>query len=1058
MRDPVLHILPTRLRVQAALDRAAADALARAPDAPAAVLLGPRVVTFPRLVDAICRELPAPPRPLGDTARRLLAAEVVRAYLTGTRRYFATQLPYRGFVEELLALVDDLKRARVGPERFRTTLAGAATNGNPARHRELADLYQRYEERLARLGCTDRPGMERAACDCLADAAAPVTFLAGVQEVRVDDLFDLTPVQFEILLALARRVGRLRVTFPYNPDRAEAYRFVGEHTLGWFEALGEEKVAERIDPCFRFREERRGTALDHVLEHIFRGPGDRPPPAAADGTLRVIAAPGPAREVEQIGREVRALLDEGMRPDAVGVVFRNLATYGRLVEEVFTRLSIPLVFRRGEPVTGVPVVRTLLAWLEAATGTARLDPDRMIALLASAYLDLGIPAAPADVEEVLAAAGILTGPLAAWDEALGRLAARRSRAGRAMPPARDRVEAARSAVTLLSARLVALAEPRSPAAHAAAVRQTIADLGVRARVRAAADIRTIRRDLRALAEVDALLDEIVEAEAIGASPARPIDLGDFVEILRRGLADASVPGDVPPSGGVRVLNALDARGLEFDAVCIGGLVEGDFPLAHREPMLFTDEERELFRDERGRRLFRSTRLLQWEDPLLFCLALSTARHRVVLTYPTVNARGDAVLRSYFVDEVLRLLAPPGPQGGGALREVPLSEVVPPVEEALDRRSLLESLCRDVGQRPAAAVDAGLAAALRTTLAEAPPPPGHAPAAACFAQAAIEGRRERFFGTADPGERATRATPWTGLLAQQGLDAALRERLLTGPRAFWSATHLEQYANCPFSFFMEHLLGLHAFERPDVELSPRAVGTLAHSILERFFAARKRPEKAQDELAEVARAVFGDWAQNEAIGDPVFWEMRKREILAVLRGTVEHELEVEREDPKLVPTWFEFSFGFGKGEMPAPYEIDVPGLGPVRVRGKIDRVDVGPDRVRVVDYKYSRSKDKFDDATAPERVGVLNFQLPLYLLVMSRFLGAPAERIGGIFLLREPRLRTQAFEETHFAATATGIGNLVTRALAGRFDVTPDDCPVWCPFRSSCRYYLPLRGE
>ncbi|MBI3270240.1 MAG: PD-(D/E)XK nuclease family protein [Planctomycetes bacterium] len=812
--------------------------------------------------------------------------------------------------------------------------------------------------------------------------------------------------------------------------------------------------------------------------------------------MRILAAPGPAREVEEIGREVRALLAAGTGPDAIGIVFRSLAVYGPLVEDAFRRMGIPTQFRRGSPVLAVPAVRALLALLEMAASPGSLEPDRVVSLCSSAYLDLEFPSptgpvpAPA-LEATLAQAGVLPGTPAEWDRALARHVARLGR-GRGARSARRRAQrlyadAVRRGVADLAAQLSALGSPRTPAGHAGAIRDAMRRFGFRRRVRSAAELPLRRRDGLALVAVDRILSEAEDAEACGAAPKRDLPLAGFLDLLARGLAEVSVPGEPAAGGGVRVLDAFDARGLRFDAVFVGGLVEGEFPVAHREPHLFTDEERELFRDERGRRLFRSTRLLQWEDPLLFCLALSSARREAILSYPTVDARGEAVLRSYFVEEVLRLLAagdaPPGTVETERVREVPLSEIVPPLERATDRASVLASLFREMWRRPAAQADGPLAAALFASLRRRSAPAGTGAGAGdpdtCLRLARIETRRERFFGAAEPREREGLATPWTGLLDEGRLRAPLARRLLTGRKAVWSASHFEEYANCPFSFFMDRVLDLEAFVRPEVELSPAAVGTLAHAILETCFrdlhARGALPivdrDAAQTALSRAAEQVFEHWEREENLGDPVFWELRKREVLAVLRGVVEREAELEAEDPSALPAHFEFPFGFGSGEIPDPVGVPMGEMGTVRLRGKIDRVDLGPDRLRVVDYKYSRSKEKFTDATSEARVGTRNFQLPLYLWVLGKHLeargvlGASAQRQGGIFLLKEPDLLTATFPAALFGEPSghgddlpTRIGALLKRALDGRFDVTPHECPFWCEFRNACRYYLPLRGS
>src|SRR5208282_3075499 len=75
-----------------------------------------------------------------------------------------------------------------------------------------------------------------------------------------------------------------------------------------------------------------------------------------------------------------------------------------------------------------------------------------------------------------------------------------------------------------------------------------------------------------------------------------------------------------------------------------------------------------------------------EDFFLFFLALSMPSRRVVLSYAAAEVGGTPMVRSPFVDEVLRLLG--DPTSGFAARRIPASGVIPAIAECLSRDEFL----------------------------------------------------------------------------------------------------------------------------------------------------------------------------------------------------------------------------------------------------------------------------------------------------------------------------------------------------------------------------------
>jgi ATP-dependent helicase/DNAse subunit B len=204
----------------------------------------------------------------------------------------------------------------------------------------------------------------------------------------------------------------------------------------------------------------------------------------------------------------------------------------------------------------------------------------------------------------------------------------------------------------------------------------------------------------------------------------------------------------------------------------------------------------------------------------------------------------------------------------------------------------------------------------------------------------------------------------------------------------SAGALEHFADCPVKWLVEDMLKPDELE-PDPEAMVR--GSYAHEVLQHTF------RRLQEETGE-RRVTHGNLAEAERI---LLDELRRRrsdfrlspkqtrvraaarrlefDLLRYLRSEADS-------DSRFEPAELELQFGFGDGGEPVEIE------GGLRLRGRIDRVDVKDDMALVIDYKTGRSVDRYKVASwEPEN----RFQAALYMLVVERLLGLRAA--GGVYV-------------------------------------------------------------
>ena len=281
----------------------------------------------------------------------------------------------------------------------------------------------------------------------------------------------------------------------------------------------------------------------------------------------------------------------------------------------------------------------------------------------------------------------------------------------------------------------------------------------------------------------------------------------------------------------------------------------------------------------------------------------------------------------------------------------------------------------------------------------------------------------------------------------------------------AASALERYADCPVKWLVESVLRPVALE-PDPEQMVR--GSYAHRVLERTFS-RLREEGHRRvtpaNLPTAERILVEELGENHEEFRLSPKQTRVRAAVRKLEFDLLRFLGWEAEaDGRFEVEHVELAFGMGNGSGD-PVEVAEG----VRVRGKVDRVDVWQGRALVRDYKTGKSADKYKIASW-EREN--RFQAALYMLAVKERLGL--EPAGGVYeplgaKKREPRglVAAEAEVDSVYAGNdrlapaefdaelekaRTRIVQTAAEMRAGNLACRPESC-AWnggCSFPSICR--------
>ena len=448
----------------------------------------------------------------------------------------------------------------------------------------------------------------------------------------------------------------------------------------------------------------------------------------------------------------------------------------------------------------------------------------------------------------------------------------------------------------------------------------------------------------------------------------------YINWLRLMATEASYHAQAPNTDGVRILSLVQTKMLDFDVVILGGLVDGEFPAAfHPDPLL--PPNRSATEPEQLR-----------ENRFLFYQVFKCFRSHLYLTVPQTN-EGVELVSSPFINELQRVAEIEVLENWDTGQFGDLADensVQLSAEGFLKHYGKFVWETQEVPDLPAPDTANQVLASTVCPLIE------HN----------IRIERSRAHTHALPQYEGT-LTP--------NLLSPLSHCTLEGYRQrTYSASQLESYGRCPFQYFSDYLLNLSQKDDDDDEgLTALEKGDILHKILFEFYDTRRdKPPICEDTDAAFDEAII----QLKQIAEKhlktvgkqgLFWEIDVEMLIGGhgRLGILPTFLEVERaRNFEVQPRHFEV--WFGSGHMPAQVDSHLSSteavtVGDIRLRGKIDRIELGDGIFTIGDYKTGSYLPKINDILEGR-----SLQLPLYLAVAEQLLRKsnpdPVKKTGAVY--------------------------------------------------------------
>ena len=708
----------------------------------------------------------------------------------------------------------------------------------------------------------------------------------------------------------------------------------------------------------------------------------------------VIAGEAADREgqMRAIARQIKQRLTDqpSLRPSDCAVVFRQALPYLRLARQVFSEYDLPLDPAAGERLNSHPLGVWLRRLLHLAGDGWKVRD--VVAVLSSGFVDLG----RWDLrQEDIGRFAQYSRENHLWS---GEDALRRAVEGLRLESEKEETpgwvrDAMQRTSNGMSAALATLREllerpTASTADHARSLEEAL--FGEQALLRAAS-----RGTPGIDVEMDALRSYLrdLEAthEALGGEPE------EFAFFRARIEAKLDAPTVIMrEAGGVLLAPMHTLHGLRFDFVAVAGLIAGEFPAPRTSAGLLNNTSiRQL--NQTGLNLPPEPRLT--EDELW--LSVSTRTDGTMAVWKTrLDERGRPAAPShYFPTET-----------GGEVKE---GRLIRP-ERTSSRRELAIACTQDWSNR-----------GQRRPQDEMSWPVVHL-------AARVEAHRRSF---SHAGLREGR------------LPAGMVDRL-TDSTATWSASRIESYRTCAFQFFGQYGLRLRELEQELEGADPATRGSVIHDILQDALdpliesgepLTTRTLGTAMERLHANGRNIWNEAPVKHGFGRSALWRLEYANTLRQLEKLLQREANRSEE---LGVTRI---LG-AERDMAAELPLDTP----LRVNGRVDRIDEGDDFVVIVDYKSGRGISE-TDMLRGRRV-----QLQLYGHLGR--IETNSERVIARYAWVRPDISQWELDssEDKYAEAMENVLTVVqdvrNAVQSGDFRVNPQEssCPTYCSMKHVCR--------
>lgn len=856
-------------------------------------------------------------------------------------QYFNRISKEQGFTDIISDTITEFKKYNVTPSVLREGITKIDDEELQWKLTDLANIFEKFDLSIS---------------ENLVDTDDELTYLANKlnncglydnAEIWIDEFTTFTPQQMEVIKVLAKKCKGVNialcmdevisgdsseVTDIFNPLKTTELRILNmmrdEH-IGY-----EQPVNLNNNKNNRFKD---NYELKHLEKYFFTYPFKSYKQDV--NTIRLYKANNSYDEVENVAKEIlRFVRDKGYRFRDISVVCRNIDDYEKIATVIFNEYDIPFFLDKKIDILSNPLIILILSSIEVMI--RNWSYESVFKYLKSGLVN--IDRHEIDIlENYVLANGIKgfkwTNELSISEEDNDEI-----------DPIKVMIKVREPLLNLHSK----IRGNKSVKAICTAIYEFLVELDCFNRIEewiSEFDENGMQGNVMEYQQVSEIVIDILD-QAVDVIGEDLITINEFYKVLNAGFQNKEI-GIIPIAlDQVNIGDIARIKGRNVKVLFIVGVNDGILPAANKDEGILSDRDRDLLK-ENGIELSSSTRAKVFEEQYMVYTALTLASDYLMISYPMADFEGKSLRASIVIPRLKRIF--------------------PKLIEESDLFNLKEK--SDKYNKVTAPIPTfnELILALRRNY-ENEDVEDYWKDVYCWYK-----DKEEFYNKS--------GNILEGLKYSNDGEVVAREKLkklysIKDGRLLFSVSRLENYAECPFSYFIKY--GLKARDRKVYEFSAPDLGSFMHEILDEFTNKVKRERISWSELnSERCRSIVSDLIEKKLIEDSnsilnsskkyKYFTNRFKRVIAKSVSVLAEQMRKGQFEI------FSNEFQFGNLRDGAPIKLELPSGEEVYLTGRIDRIDSldlhGNTYIRVIDYK-SGSK-KFD---LNELYYGLQIQLLVYL--------------------------------------------------------------------------------
>ena len=890
------------------------------------------VIAFNRLCEKIIKLSGTDPGDFTDNDARLIcmfnAVSVFQK--SGNAKFFKKALFKTGFCKEMTELTDELKRSGIDALALRE--AGSLSGGTLSdKTSDIADIFDLYLSELSKRELKDNSNIQSEAVK-----TAKNSHFFRDKTVFIHEFCDFSYDEYELITVILSEAKNCIISLTEGFDensRSNLSPFkttvkTKSRLISIARSMGSEVSVLRAEGSFF-----KSHALEYLSKNIFctvkKEYGD-----INDG-IEVVKAKSIYEEAEYAAAKITELCKEGYSYKDIAIFTRNIGEYYPVVESVFERYDIPVFGHLSQSALMSPLTVYVTSIFDSVM-SKEFKTENILRYIKSPLSKISEENASI-LEDYVYKWGVdktlwkedFTGANTESDDEL--LHINEIRKSVVSPLIKFKENSKGKTADEICLALNELFNDIALSDRAFYVLSKSLESGDAELLESAREFKQIWRLF--LSSINSVYKNL-KGEAIS--------LRRFFELLKILLSSVSVSNPPESLDAVAVARAEHSR-LSKQKVCfVIGLNDGLFPAVSKGKSLLTDKDKERLKTG-GVSFFESTSQRFDTERLITYIALSTPTDRLILSYSLTDAEGKPRRKSSVISDVLQMFSKSVEK---AASDMPASFYGTSVKSAFFK--YFDYLSTDKPK----------AKAIRNELSK---------------NQSCKAKFEYFDSLRENKDHA--------------LSKDVAKTTFFSNDLNLSATRVEDYYKCPFSYFCKN--GLKIYPVRKVEISPASRGNLIHFCLEELMCKKSDGKTlydpdfeklGDDKIKAKVHTLCVDYSNREWGGDFAktkrFYESVKKLETAVFY--IVKNILGEFQKSLFRPKAFEYDLKKQDGKSLLSIKVEEGVY--INIFGRIDRVDVydeGETRyIRITDYKTGGKNLSLSDL-----YNGLNMQMLIYLLAL-----------------------------------------------------------------------------